>query len=142
MVMSQQDVEHLQALLEQWTSETWTLETWQSGEVDMSPFDPEVAYEDMNLPDHVGEIYHGREGVVRAAERWIEPFDWLHVELEQIVDEGDHLVSFHRWQAKARHTGIEIDEALIYRWTFRDGKVIHFCSIGPEEVPEAEALRA
>ena len=85
----------------------------------MSLFDPDVTYEDMNLPDHVGETYHGHAGVVRAAERWTEPFEWLVVELEEIIDAGDHLFSFHRWRAKARHTGIEINERLAYRWIGR-----------------------
>jgi ketosteroid isomerase-like protein len=107
----------------------------------MSLFAPDVAYEDMNLPDHVGESYYGHQGVVRAAERWTEPFEWLAVELEEIIDAGNRLLSFHRWRAKARHTGIEINERLIYRWTFQEGKVIHFCSIGPDEAGEAEELR-
>jgi len=107
----------------------------------MSLFDPDVAYEDMNLPDHVGEIYHGHEGVIRAAERWTEPFEWMVVELEEIIDARDHLVSFHRWRAKAQHSGIEINEPLVYRWIFRDGKVIHFRSLGPEEADLVAALR-
>jgi ketosteroid isomerase-like protein len=140
--MSQQNVEDLRAFLEPWSEEPWTLERWQNGEVDMSIFAADVAYEDMNLPDHVGETYHGHAGVVRAAERWIEPFEWLLVELEEIVDAGDDLVSFHRWRAKARHTGIEIDAPIIYRWVFDDHKVVRFCSLSPEEGAEAEALRA
>ena len=65
----------------------------------------------------------------------------LVVELEQIIDTGDHLVSFHRWRAKARHTGIEINERLVYRWTFRDEKVVHFLSLSPEEADVANSLR-
>jgi len=41
------------------------------------------------LPDHTGETYHGRKGVVWAMERWIEHYAWLLIELEQIVDAGD-----------------------------------------------------
>jgi ketosteroid isomerase-like protein len=139
--MSQQDVEALRAFWDQWTREGWTSGAWQRGEVDLSLLDPDVSYEDMNLPDHIGEIYHGHEGVVRAAERWTEPFEQMVVELEQIIDAGDHLFSFHRWRAKARHTGIEINEPLAYRWSFRDGKVVHFRSLGPEEADLASSLR-
>jgi hypothetical protein len=63
----------------------------------LSRIDPEVVYEDRNLPDHIGETYHGHEGVTRAAER-------------------------------------------VYRWRFRDGKVIYFRSLGPEEADEAARL--
>jgi ketosteroid isomerase-like protein len=142
--MSQENVENLRAFLETWSREAWTLEAWQRGEVmDMSFLDPEVTYEDSNLPDHVGEAYRGHEGIVRAAERWIEPFEWLLVELEQIVDAGDRLVSIHRARSKARYTGIEFDTPLAYLWTFRDGKVIHFRSFRePGEALEAVGLRA
>jgi ketosteroid isomerase-like protein len=141
--MSQESVEILRAFLETWSREAWTLEAWQRGGVmDMSFLDPEVTYEDSNLPDHIGEAYRGHEGIVRAAERWIEPFEWLLIELEQIVDAGDHLVSIHRARSKARYTGIEFDTPLAYLWTLRDGKVIHFRSFRePGEALEAAGLR-
>ena len=110
--------------------------------MDMSFLDPEVIYEDSNLPDHVGEAYRGHEGIVRAAERWIEPFEWLLIELEQIVGAGDRLVSIHRARAKARHTGIEFESPLAYVWTFREGKVIHFRSyLDPEQAIRAAGPR-
>jgi ketosteroid isomerase-like protein len=141
--MSQENVENLRAFLETWSREAWTLEAWQRGDVmDMSFLDPEVTYEDSNLPDHVGEAYRGHEGIVRAAERWIEPFEWLLIELEQIVDAGDRLVSIHRARSKARYTGIEFDTPLAYLWTFRAGKVIHFRSFRePGEALAAAGLR-
>ena len=105
----------------------------------MSLLDPEVVYEDNNLPDHIGDTYRGPEGVIRAAERWTEPFESLAVELERIIDLGE-LVSFRRWRARFRHTGIEVNESLAYRWRFRDGKVIYCRSLSPEEADEAASL--
>ena len=107
----------------------------------MSFLDPDVLYEDTNLPDHAGEAYRGHEGVVRAAERWIEGSEWLLVELEQIVGAGDRLVSIHRVRSKARYTGIEFNAFVAYVWTFRDGKVIHFRSfLDLEQALEAVGL--
>jgi ketosteroid isomerase-like protein len=142
--MSQENVESLRAFLEPWGREAWTPEAWDHGGViDMSFLDPDVVYEDENLPDHVGEAYRGHEGIVRAAKRWLGPFEWLLVELEKIVDAGDdRLVSIHRGRSKARHSGIEFDEPVAYLWTFRDGKVIHFRSFRqPGEALEAAGLR-
>ena len=117
--MSQENVESLRAF--------W--EAWHPPEVpDMSQLDPEVTYEDDNLPDHAGEVYRGREGVARAAQRWIEPFETFSIELEQIIGEGDLLVSVHTFRGTARHTGIEIAAPVAYTWAFRDGKIIHFRS--------------
>jgi ketosteroid isomerase-like protein len=143
--MSRADLDTLRALFETWTTgtETWRQgqEAWRRGEADMSLFDPDVSYDDTLLPDHIGETYHGHEGVLRAAERWIEPFDWLRIELGQIVEADDRLVSIHRWRAKALHTGIEFDSPLAYVWTFRDGKILHFRSyLDPREAFKSVGL--
>ncbi len=107
----------------------------------MSFLDPDVVYEDTTLPDHIGESYRGHEGVARAAKRWVEGSEWLLVELEQIVGEGDRLVSVHRTRSKARYTGIELEGPVAYVWTFRDGKIIHFRSFrDPDEALEAVGL--
>jgi len=98
------------------------------GEPVLSHLDPEVTYEDMSLPDHIGETYHGHEGVIRATERWVETYDEIQVDLERIVGSGARLVSIHRFRATAQHTGIEFEEPLAIVWNFRDGKVIRFRS--------------
>jgi ketosteroid isomerase-like protein len=141
--MSQENVEQLRAFLESWSQEPWTLEAWERGEViDMSFLDPEVVYEDENLPDHIGEAYRGHEGIRRAARRWVEPNDWLLVELEQIIGEGDRLASIHRVRIKASHSGIEFDFPVAYAWTFREGRIVHFQSFrDPAEALEAAGLR-
>ncbi len=94
----------------------------------MSMFDDDVTYDDENLPDHFGETYRGHEGVLRAVERWIAPFESMTIELLEIVETERRLLSIHRWRAKAQHTGIEFDTPLAYVWTFRDGKIVHFRS--------------
>jgi ketosteroid isomerase-like protein len=125
-----------------WSTERWTPEALQRDAVlDLSLLDPHVVYEDENLPDHAGEAYRGHEGVTRATRRWIEPFEWLSIELERIVDADDCLVSIHRTRAKARQSGIEFEGALAYVWAFRGGKVIHFQSFRePQDALEAAGL--
>jgi ketosteroid isomerase-like protein len=139
--MSQENVENLRGFLEGWDPKA-DLQAWNAGEPrEPSLFDPELAYEDTILPDHVGETYHGYEGLARATQRWLEPFESLTVELERIVGTGDRLVSIHRVQMKARHTGIDLEGPLAYLWTFRDGRVIHLKSYAdPPEALEAAGL--
>jgi ketosteroid isomerase-like protein len=126
--MSQGDVENLRSF--------W--EAWAGGSLDMSLLDPQVTYEDENLPDHAGETYRGHEGVARATERWLEAFEELEIELERIVAADDRLVSIHHVRAKAWHTGIVFEGPLAYVYTFRDGKIVHFRSYRDP----AEALAA
>jgi ketosteroid isomerase-like protein len=103
--------------------------------------DPHVTYEDMTLPDHAGELYRGHEGVVRATERWIRSYRWLEIELKEIVDSGDRVVSIHRVQAEA-HTGIEGEGSIAFLWTFRDGKVSHFRMYqDPQQALQAAGVR-
>lgn len=129
--MSGENAENLRAF--------WEL--WKGGSIDMALLDPEVTYEDGALPDHVGETYRGHEGVARATERWLEPFESLTVELDRIVGSGDQLVSIHHVRMKARHTGIEFEGPLAYAYRFRDGKIVHFRSyLDPAEALEAAGL--
>ena len=114
--MSPENVENLRALLE----------TWNRREPNLSLLDPDCTFEDTVLPDQVGESYRGHEGVIRAAENWAAAYEWLRVELEQIVEVGELLVSVHRMKAKARYTGIEFDATFAYLWTFRDGRIVNF----------------
>jgi ketosteroid isomerase-like protein len=140
--MSQENVERLRGRLEEWDPQA-SIEAWKRGEPagDLSLIDPEVAFEDNLLPDHVGETYFGYEGLARATEQWLEPFESVQIQLERIVGTGERLVSIHRAQMKARHTGIEFVSPLAYAWTFRDGKIIHIHSyLDPTEALEAAGL--
>jgi ketosteroid isomerase-like protein len=129
--MSQDNVE---ALREFW-------EKFNRGEGDFSLLDPDVVYEDSNLPDHADEAYRGHEGVARATARWFEPFESLTAELVRIVGSGDRLVSIHHVKATARHTGIEIEGPLAYSYEFRNGKIIYFRSFrDPDQALQAAGL--
>jgi ketosteroid isomerase-like protein len=128
--MSDANLENLQALLAPWDGRNLRAfgKAWGSGDVDMSLLDPDVAYEDTILPDHIGETYHGHDGVARAMERWTEPYEELTVELERIVGDGEVLVSIHRVHSRAGHTGIQFDSLVAYLWQFQAGKVVLFRS--------------
>jgi ketosteroid isomerase-like protein len=134
--MSQENVEKLRAVLD-----GWDLEAWRRGQFDVSVLDPEVRYEDTTLPDHIGETYHGLDGVARATQRWTEAYENLSIGLERIVGSGDRLVSIHHVRAKARQSGIEAEGPVAYVWTFRDGRVVHFRSYrDPKQALEAAGL--
>jgi ketosteroid isomerase-like protein len=139
--MSEQDVANLRSFLDGWDPKA-DLEAWKRGEPrGTALFDPDVAYEDTILPDHVGETYRGYDGIARATERWLKPFDTLATPLDRVVGDGEVLVSIHRVHAKAHHTGMEFAESLAYLWTFRDGKVMHLKSYwDPADALEAAGL--
>jgi ketosteroid isomerase-like protein len=130
--MSQENVELLRAFCATWD---------RDDPPDFLLLDPDVVFEDDLLPDHAGETYRGREGVMRSIRTWLEPYERFTIELEQIVESGDRLVSIHRFRYKAQYTGIEGEMRYAYLWTFRDGKVIHFRTFRePKEALEAVGL--
>ena len=141
--MSQENVEQVRAYLATWDGEILRPESRPfqritSMEVTVALYAPDYLYEDAILPDHIGESYRGLDASVRAAETWIEPFEWLVVDLDQIIDAGERVVSLHRAHAKTRHTGIEFEHPLAYVFTFQDGKVVHERAF----IDRAEALKA
>jgi ketosteroid isomerase-like protein len=132
--MSQENVERLRAYCESWEKSVVP-------DFDLL-LDPEIVFEDDILPDHAGETYRGHEGVARATRTWLQPYEEVTIELEEIVGSGERLVSTHRFRARARHTGITAELRYAYVWTFRDGKVIHLRSFrDAAQALEAAGLR-
>ena len=88
--------------------------------------DPDGVYESSVLPDQAGETYRGADAWARAAETWLEPCEWMVVDLAQVLDAPeDRVVSLHRVRMKMRQTSLEFEMALAYVYTFKDGTVVH-----------------
>jgi ketosteroid isomerase-like protein len=98
----------------------------------------DTVFVDNVLPDHAGEEFRGRDGVVRAAERWIEDCEWLLLEPLEIIDAEEHVVAIGKAHLKMRHTGLEFESPLAYVYTFRGGECVRLQSF----VDVAEALKA
>jgi ketosteroid isomerase-like protein len=144
--VSDANVENLRAMLAVYSTQTIheLLEMWRRGEVDQARlglYHPDVIYEDYELPDHVGEVFHGLKGLLEAMESWSEPYEEMTNELQRIVGSGDCLVAIHRFRARARHTGIEFDQPSAYVYTFRDGRIIRIQGFwDPEQALAAAGL--
>ena len=130
--MSQENVDNLRAFCATWA---------RGDDIDLSLLDPDVAFDDSVLPDH-RETYRDHSAVVRSGQTWMQAYEQVTIELEQILGTGDRLVSIHRFRAKGRHSGIEQEMRYAYLWTFRNAKVIHFVSFrDPADALEAAGLR-
>jgi ketosteroid isomerase-like protein len=141
--MSQSNVEKVRASLATWDGvmlrpEERPFERVMSLDETIAFFDPEAVYEDAVLPDHAGEAYRGPYAWARAAEVWLEPCEWLIVELERTIDADDRVLSLHRARMKMRLTGLEFEMPVAYLFTFQEGKVVHARAFADH----AEALKA
>lgn len=128
--MSQENVERIRESLATWDGvvlrpEESPFERILSHESVTALSAADSVYESAILPDQAGEVYRGVDAWIRAAETWVEPCEWMVVELEQVHDAGDRTVSLHRAHMKMRGTGIEFEMALAYVCTFRDDRIVH-----------------
>jgi ketosteroid isomerase-like protein len=85
-----------------------------------------------------GRVYHGHEG----ARRWIEDLsaDWEFFRpcFEEFRDLGDRVLVFGRWRARARASGVELDEPGSWLYEIKDGKVVSMRTF----TDRADALQA
>jgi len=142
--MSQENVEKVRAYLATWDGEMLRPESRPfqritSMEVTVALYAPDYVYEDAILPDHVGESYRGLDASVRAAETWIEPYEWLVVDLDQIIDAGACVLTASHWRATGKDSGLEVDLHTVDLVEFADGKIVRI-TIGCAD--KAEALKA
>jgi ketosteroid isomerase-like protein len=131
--MSRENAEKVRAYLE-----TFDSEALSRGQVDCPFLAPDATYADDVLPDHVGDVYRGREAMGRAGQVWLEPYERHSIELERVIDAGDCVVSVLRFRATARHTGVEHDLPLAWLFRFHGAEVVHWHAYQSEE----EALEA
>jgi ketosteroid isomerase-like protein len=67
--------------------------------------------------------YRGAAGVRAAIDAWFETWEWMRVEIEDIVDLDDHVLVTLRQRAKGKSSEAEVETRSFNVYTFRDGKV-------------------
>jgi len=113
-VVSQENVEIVQRMMETWRSDP---------EAAFDYLHPEVEYDTTLRAD--GRLWHGREGVRRALIEWMGAWNDWTIEVESYLDVGDDRVAF-LWQERgtAKGSGIATSQKGITVVTLRDGIVV------------------
>jgi ketosteroid isomerase-like protein len=88
--------------------------------------------EEGNMPSR------GFESASRVRERWLEGWDEHRVEVEEILDGGDSVVSTVHLRGTGKGSGVEVDLRIYMHWRLREGKLVYLY----EYDDRAEALRA
>jgi len=103
---------------------------WKHG--DFSLVDRESEWRDVFEPDfewHTRDdlpdagVRKGYEGTVRLRDEWVEAFDDMHVDLDELIDAGDHVIAITRLCGCLRGSGRELDVQETQVWKLRDGRV-------------------
>jgi ketosteroid isomerase-like protein len=74
-------------------------------------------------PDLVGREFRGHEGFRRAWNAWLEAFDDLQVEPNEVTDLGDRLLIGIRSAGRGTASGALVEQRGFTLYTFRDGLV-------------------
>jgi ketosteroid isomerase-like protein len=94
---------------------------------DFSPmtelFDSEVVI-DLSRNVFNPDIYRGYDGVRRYVEVVDEMWDDFTVELQEVVGEGDRVVTGTVISGVGRGSGVKAEMTLFQVWSLRDGKVV------------------
>jgi len=128
--MSRENVEVVQAAWEAWErggldalAEFWdTRIDWRAAE---------------GAPDDVGPI-SGVDAMRAYLQDWLDDFDELSLEFEELIDAGEQVVAVQRISGRAKASGIETELRYAVVYTIRDGKIVR----GREYWERAEALEA
>jgi ketosteroid isomerase-like protein len=85
---------------------------------------------------HVPSVGHAPAREVRR--RWLEDWTDYRQEIEEVVAEGDDVVTTLHAIGRGRESGIEVEIRIYMHWKLRDGLITYMYEYGDR----AEALRA
>jgi ketosteroid isomerase-like protein len=110
--MSQSNVEIVRA----------TVDAFQRGEREtaLSYFSESVVWYPL-----VAGPYHGRVGVARQMEVWVEEFDDYWVQGEELIEAGDEVVLLWRHGGQGKGSGIRVEDEGATVFRLEDGQISH-----------------
>jgi ketosteroid isomerase-like protein len=98
----------------------------QGREAMLEYLDPEIEWDESDLPARRPGVYHGHEGVIRLMNENAALWEDIKVAIDEIAGgEGDRVIAFIRATGKGRNTGVDVELASAQVWSIRDGKAAH-----------------
>ena len=82
--------------------------------------------------------YHGIDGVRSALDNWFDVWEWMRVEIVDLVDLGDRVLATLDQRARGRGSEVEVEVRSFNVYTFREGQVIRM-QLFTEREPALEA---
>ena len=84
--------------------------------------DPEIVWDmsRVELPD--GATYTGRFELTGFVQAWEEGFESEHIEVQEILDAGDRVITMIHHSGRGKLSQIEIDQHYAMVWKLRNGR--------------------
>jgi ketosteroid isomerase-like protein len=89
-------------------------------------------FEDNHTPSH------GIEGALRIRSHWLDSWDEMQAEVEEVVGDADSAIATVHVVARGKTSGVEVDVRLYFHFKTRDNKIVYVY----EHQDEATALEA
>ena len=68
--------------------------------------------------------YHGHEDFLEFLGDWFEPWDEYSIELEELIDAGDRVVTVEHHVGRSKETGLEVAQGVFDTWTVKGGTLV------------------
>jgi ketosteroid isomerase-like protein len=87
-------------------------------------------------------VSHGVAAMERALERWRRTWDEYSVEIDELIDAGDHVVVVTRQHGRGKGSGVEVEHTSVIVYTLLGSKIVRGESFDTkEQALEAAGLR-
>jgi ketosteroid isomerase-like protein len=100
-------------------------------------YDPDVELHEWPTAPGAG-VFRGIDGVRSAIDGWFDAWEWMKVEIVELVDAGDSVLVTLDQRARGNGSEVEVEIRSHNVYTFRDGKVIRI-QLYTEREPALEA---
>ncbi len=124
--MWQENVKVVQIWVHSFVEDTDAFRSILHPEIEWFPF------EDNHSPSY------GIDGAMRIRNHWLESWNEIQAEVEQIVERGDDVLASLHVTGQGKTSGITVDVRLHLHFKLRDGKIVYLF----EHQDRAEALEA
>jgi ketosteroid isomerase-like protein len=72
------------------------------------------------------EARRGVDGVLESLSGWLEVWDEFHIEPEEFIDAGQHVIAIVKEWGRVKGSESVVSERFLQVWTMRDGKIVAF----------------
>lgn len=90
-----------------------------------SMLDPEIEWHPGEQAPEAG-WHRGRDGFLAHMTSWLDAFNEMDLEPEELVEEGDRILVVLAQRGRGTASGVELRTAPVHVWTIRDGLAVQW----------------
>jgi uncharacterized protein len=90
-------------------------------EAALAMIDPEVEWDGSIRPE--GKVYRGHDGIVEALRTWTGTWEAFRLEVEEIIDAGDHVIAVEQQSGRGKGSGLPLRQQNFSIFALREGRI-------------------